>query len=671
MNTYSHSILKIPSAATTKKMSIKIPPANMPPVTPTAAVSGSSNIAAGAEVIRRFAASLEQQPGVYRMLDTKGGVLYVGKARNLPKRVLSYTAIARLPQRLQRMVSLTTAMTCTVTRSETEALLLEASLIKTLRPRFNIVLRDDKMYPYILLAGDHAFPRLQKYRGKKEGKGIYIGPYASVQSVEQAMLTTQKVFGLRTCADTVFANRSRPCLQYFIKRCSAPCVGYISPDDYAAKVTEAQQFLTGDSAQLRERLVQEMEQASQAQAYEQAASLRDQLKAISWLESQQSVHVPGLDHADVVAGYSAGGWAAVQLFFIRHGRHVGNSSHLLRQPPDVDLPDLLASFLAQFYEQWPAPPQILITPLPADATLVAEALSMQAGHKVALTQPQRGAKADLLAQTLLNARQAHQRKQQEDSVFAEQLLLLQQRFGLPHVLTRVEVYDNSHLQGDQALGAMIVVGVEGFQKTAYRRFNHTGRVADTRDDYAMMRATLQRRLRAIPKIGNEDGTVDAADLADLPQLWLIDGGKGQLHEATAVLAEWGLSTVIQVIAIAKGPERDKGLERFFMQNAAGETHEVMLAEANDNPLRYFLQRIRDEAHRFAITGNRAARQLNARRSHLDQLKGIGPARRKALLQHFGSLRLLTQAGVEDLAQVKGISRTLARQLHQQLHPEFE
>lgn len=633
-----------------------------------------ASLTAGVEVIRRFAASLEQQPGVYRMLDAKGRVLYVGKARNLPKRVLSYTAIARLPQRLQRMVSLTTAMTCTVTRSETEALLLEASLIKTLRPRFNIVLRDDKMYPYILLAGDHPFPRLQKYRGKKEGKGIYIGPYASVQSVEQAMLTTQKVFGLRTCADTVFANRSRPCLQYFIKRCSAPCVGYISPDDYAAKVTEAQQFLTGDSGQLRERLVQEMEQASQAQAYEQAASLRDQLKAISWLESQQSVHVPGLDHADVVAGYSAGGWAAIQLFFIRHGRHVGNSSHLLRQPPDVPLPDLLASFLAQFYEQWPAPPQILITPLPADATLVAEALGLQAGHKVALMQPQRGAKADLLAQTLLNARQAHQRKQQEDSVFAEQLLLLQQRFGLPHPLSRVEVYDNSHLQGDQALGAMIVVGVEGFQKTAYRRFNHTGRVADTRDDYAMMRATLQRRLSKIAK--NDPRAHDnpqslAEDYPDLPQLWLIDGGKGQLHEATAVLAEWGLSAAIQVIAIAKGVERDKGLERFFMQDAAGVTQEVMLEEANDNPLRYFLQRIRDEAHRFAITGNRAARQLNARRSHLDQLKGIGPARRKALLQHFGSLRLLTQAGVEDLAQVKGISRTLARQLHQQLHPELE
>ena len=633
-----------------------------------------ASLTAGVEVIRRFAASLEQQPGVYRMLDAKGGVLYVGKARNLPKRVLSYTAIARLPQRLQRMVSLTTAMTCTVTRSETEALLLEASLIKTLRPRFNIVLRDDKMYPYILLAGDHPFPRLQKYRGKKEGKGIYIGPYASVQSVEQAMLTTQKVFGLRTCADTVFANRSRPCLQYFIKRCSAPCVGYISPDDYAAKVTEAQQFLTGDSGQLRERLVQEMEQASQAQAYEQAASLRDQLKAISWLESQQSVHVPGLDHADVVAGYSAGGWAAIQLFFIRHGRHVGNSSHLLRQPPDVPLPDLLASFLAQFYEQWPAPPQILITPLPTDATLVAEALSLQAGHKVALMQPQRGAKADLLAQTLLNARQAHQRKQQEDSVFAEQLLLLQQRFGLPHPLSRVEVYDNSHLQGDQALGAMIVVGVEGFQKTAYRRFNHTGRVADTRDDYAMMRATLQRRLSKIAK--NDPRAHDnpqslAEDYPDLPQLWLIDGGKGQLHEAVAVLAEWGLSAAIQVIAIAKGVERDKGLERFFMQDAAGETYEVMLEEANDNPLRFFLQRIRDEAHRFAITGNRAARQLNARRSHLDQLKGIGPARRKALLQHFGSLRLLTQAGVEDLAQVKGISRTLARQLYQQMHPELE
>lgn len=635
-------------------------------------VIAMASLTAGAEVIRRFAASLEQQPGVYRMLDAKGGVLYVGKARNLPKRVLSYTAIARLPQRLQRMVSLTTAMTCTVTRSETEALLLEASLIKTLRPRFNIVLRDDKMYPYILLTADHPFPRLQKYRGKKEGKGIYIGPYASVQSVEQAMLTIQKVFGLRTCADTVFAHRSRPCLQYFIKRCTAPCVGYISPDDYAAKVAEAQQFLSGDSMQLRERLVKAMEQASQAQAYEQAAALRDQLKAITWLESQQSVHVPGLDHADVVAGYSAGGWAAIQLFFIRNGRHVGNSSHLLRQPPDVDLPDLLASFLAQFYEQWPAPPQILITPLPTDTTLVAEALGLQAGHKVALMQPQRGAKADLLAQTLLNARQAHQRKQQEDSVFAEQLEQLQQRFGLPHPLSRVEVYDNSHLQGDQALGAMIVVGVEGFQKNAYRRFNHMGRVADTRDDYAMMRATLQRRLSKIAK--NDPRAHDnpqslAEDYPDLPQLWLIDGGKGQLHEAVAVLAEWGLSAVISVVAIAKGVERDKGLERFFMQDAAGVTQEVMV-ESND-PLRFFLQRIRDEAHRFAITGNRAARQLNARRSHLDQLKGIGPARRKALLQHFGSLRLLTQAGVEDLAQVKGISRTLARQLYQQMHPELE
>ncbi|MBM3602849.1 MAG: excinuclease ABC subunit UvrC, partial [Alphaproteobacteria bacterium] len=526
---------------------VSIPLANLAPtITPT--------LANGVEVIRRFADSLDQQPGVYRMLDAKGGVLYVGKARNLPKRVLSYTAIARLPQRLQRMVSLTASMTCTITRSETEALLLEASLIKTLRPRFNIVLRDDKTYPYILLAGDHPFPRLLKYRGKKDGKGVYIGPYASVQSVEQAILTTQKVFGLRTCADTVFAHRSRPCLQYFIKRCTAPCVGYISQDDYTAKVAEAQQFLSGDSGHLRQRLVAAMEQASLAQAYEQAAALRDQLKAISWLESQQSVHVPGLEHADVVACFGAGGWAAVQLFFIRNGRHVGNSCHLLRQPPDLPLPELLASFLAQFYEQWPAPPQILITPLPADASLLADALTLQAGHKVALLQPQRGAKADLLSQTLLNARQAHQRKQQEESVFAEQLQQLQKRFGLPHALQRVEVFDNSHLQGDQALGAMIVVGQEGFHKSAYRRFNHTGRVADTRDDYAMMRATLQRRLRNANLASKAPDTTPPDVMAEgggnnLPQLWLIDGGKGQLHEATAVLAEQGLSADIAVIAI--------------------------------------------------------------------------------------------------------------------------
>lgn len=636
-----------------------------PPPTTIAA----SNFAHGAEVIRRFAASLDHQAGVYRMLDAAGGVLYVGKARDLPKRVISYTHLARLPNRLQRMVALTAAMTCTVTGSEIEALLLEASLIKTLKPRFNIVLRDDKMYPYILLTGDHPFARVQKFRGARGTQGSFIGPYASVQSVEQMIETVQKVFGIRNCADTVFANRSRPCLQYFIQRCSAPCVGHISQTDYAAKVAEAKLFLEGDSQHLRERLIAAMQKASEAQAYEQAAGLRDQIKAITALESQQSVHIAELNHADVIAGFSAGGWAAVQLFFIRYNRHAGNTSYLLRQPPDVSLEQLLASFLPQLYQQLPLPPEILISPLPSEAPLLAEAFGLQAGHKVGLSQPKRGPKATLMDQAMLNARQAHQRKQQEHSLFAEQLLALQQHFALPHQLTRVEVYDNSHLQGDSALGAMIVVGADGFQKSAYRRFNHTGRVAETRDDYAMMRAMLHRRLKEFK--GGEVKGEDAE--AVMPQLLLIDGGKGQLAAAVGVLEELGLQQQIAVIAIAKGVERNKGLEQFFVPDldsadqTGGGAKTVELADGD--PLRHFLQRVRDEAHRFAITGNRAGRRKKANRSVLDDMPGIGAARRQALLQHFGSLRLLTQASSSDLAAVKGISKTLATQLHRHLHPE--
>jgi excinuclease ABC subunit C len=629
---------------------------------------GEANIPAGGQPELRGVAAIEAalatmplSPGVYRMLDGKGEALYVGKARALKKRVVAYTQPARLPERLRRMVAETAAMEILTTHTEAEALLLEANLIKRLKPRFNIVLRDDKSYPWLMLTEDHPFPQIAKHRGARTRKGSYFGPFASAWAVNQTVTAMQRVFLLRSCADTVFANRSRPCLLYQIKRCSAPCVERIAPAEYAALAEQAKAFLAGKGAAVQQSLAAEMEQAAEALEFERAAALRDRIRGLTHVQGSGVVNPESLGDADVIAVWQAAGQSCVEVFFIRGGRNNGNRAFFPIHARAEEPAEVLAAFVGQFYDDKPPPPLVLVNHDLPEQDLIAEALSLKAqsfgtGRRVEVAAPRRGEKHAVVQHAETNAREALERKLAESAGQAKLLAATAELFGLAGPPERIEVYDNSHIMGTNPYGVMIVAGAEGFVKSAYRKFAIRGPVAPG-DDFAMMREVLSRRFtRALKEAAEAGGTP-----AGWPDLVLIDGGAGQLSAARAVLSDLGVHDP-KLVAIAKGPDRDAGREWFHLEGRPP------FQLPPRDPVLYFLQRLRDEAHRFAITTHRAGRSKALVTSELDEVPGIGPSRKRALLNHFGSARGVKQAGLADLEAAPGISRETARRVYAHFHP---
>jgi excinuclease ABC subunit C len=607
----------------------------------------------GTALIAGLLPTLPSGPGVYRMLDAKGGALYVGKARSLKKRVASYLQAPRLSPRLHRMVADTVAMEFATTHSEAEALLLEANLIKRLKPRYNIVLRDDKSFPSILVTADHPFPQVLKHRGAQVRPGSYFGPFASAGAVNKTLAALQRAFLLRTCSDAVFAGRTRPCLLHQIKRCSAPCVGYIDETAYAAMVAEAHAFLSGDSRRVQEDLVRRMEEASRNLDFEEAAKLRDRIRALTAVQAHQDVNLDGLGDADVIALHQAGGAACVQAFFFRGGCNYGTRAYFPDRAAGEEPGRVLEAFVTQFYAEREPPSCILISHPLEEPGLVAEALSVRAGRKVTLAVPQRGAKLQLVRNAGDNAREALGRRLAENASQQRLLGELARLFALDAPPRRIEVYDNSHVRGSDPYGAMIVAGPEGWMKNAYRKFTIRGPIAPG-DDYAMVREVLRRRFaRAMAEDPDRSG-------GDWPDLVLIDGGAGQLQAARDVLADLGV-TGVALAAIAKGPDRDAGRERIFRPD-----RQPFSPDPRD-PVLYFLQRLRDEAHRFAVGSHRARRSVRLVRSALDEIPGIGASRKKALLHHFGSAKAVAAAGIADLEAARGISRSMARKIYDWFH----
>ena len=608
---------------------------------------------AGVAAIRQTVKALSAQPGVYRMLDSAGDVLYVGKARALKSRVTNYTQIANLPKRLQRMVSQTRAMEIVTTGSEAEALLMEAQLIKRFRPPYNVLLRDDKSFPFIFLKEDHAFPRVSKHRGARTGKGIYYGPFASAGAVTTTLNALQKVFLLRSCSDHFFANRSRPCLLHQIKRCSAPCVGRIDAPAYEDLVHDAKAFLSGKSNAVHTKLQASMSQAAANMDFETAAIIRDRLRALTLVQGGQSLAAVGTGDADVIAIASQGGCVCIQLFFIRGGQNWGHRAFFPSHTEDLSEEEILLAFLAQFYADMPPPRELLLDRMPAEAELLAEALSERAGRKIAVRHGQRGSGRRLVAQAKRNAEEALARRMAESSTQAALLRELAETFDLPAPPRRIEVYDNSHIQGAHALGAMIVAGPEGFRKNQYRKFNMEKELAAGGDDFAMMKAMLARRFARLER---ED-----PDRTDWPDLLLIDGGKGQVSAAREILEESGAHDV-PIVGVAKGPDRNAGKEVFHLPDGRE------LSLPMNAPLLFHLQRLRDEAHRFVIGGHRAKRSKAIGASPLDEVPGIGPARKRALLLQFGTGRAVRGASLEDLERAPGVSKAVARAVYDHFHP---
>ena len=610
----------------------------------------------GVGVIIRALETMPGNPGVYRMLDAKGEALYVGKARNLKKRVVSYTQVNRLPERLRRMVAGTATMEILTTHTEAEALLLEANLIKRLKPRYNILLRDDKSYPWVMLTQDHPFPQIAKHRGAQLRKGSYWGPFASVWSVNQTLQVLQRGFLLRSCADTVVANRSRPCLLFQIKRCCAPCVGKLGQGEYAALVAQAKTFLSGKSGAVQKDLAAAMETAARQMDFEQAAAIRDRIRGLAHIQGTDVINPASLSDADVVALHQAAGQSCVQVFFIRGGRNNGNRSFFPAQARDEPPAQVMAAFIAQFYDDKPAPQMILLSHAADEPELLAEALSLKAERRITLLVPQRGEKHDVVAHAQTNAREALERKLAESAGQGKLLAGVAELFGLAETPSRIETYDNSHIMGTSAYGVMIAAGPEGFSKSAYRKYAIKSALTPG-DDFAMMREVLHRRFsRSLAEDPARGGGAE-----NWPDLVLIDGGAGQLSAASAVLAELGLAD-IPLVAIAKGPQRDAGREWFFMPG-----REAFQLPPRD-PVLYFLQRLRDEAHRFAITTHRNARSKKITTSELDEISGIGAARKRALLLHFGSSQGVKGAGLKDLEAVGGINRATARAVYAHFHP---
>ncbi len=613
--------------------------------------------ASSASVVEACLATLPAAPGVYRMIKAGGEVLYVGKARNLKKRVAAYASPGRLGPRLHRMIADTAAMEFVTTHTEAEALLLESNLIKRLRPRYNILLRDDKSFACILVTADHPFPRVLKHRGAQSRKGDYFGPFASTWAVNRTLTALQRAFLLRSCADTVFAARTRPCLLYQIKRCSAPCVGRISQNDYAALVAQARDFLKGDTQRIQRDLARRMEAASEMLDFEEAGRYRDRIRALTAVQSHQDINLEGIGDADVIAVDQSGGSSCVQVFFFRSGCNYGNRAYYPDHSGGEAPEAVLEAFVGQFYDDRPPPPLVLVSHALPNQTLVEEALSLRADRRVLVITPQRGAKHNLVRHTLDNARDALARRLGENASQRRLLEGLARLLDLEAVPERIEVYDNSHVSGTEAMGAMIVAGPEGLIKNAYRKFrirNPEGAAAG--DDYAMMREVLTRRFgRAVAE--DPDRTQ-----GQWPDLVLIDGGAGQLAVARQVLQDLGAHTVAAA-AIAKGPDRNAGRERIFLPERP-----PFQPDGRD-PVLHFLQRLRDEAHRFAIGSHRARRSAKLATSTLDEIPGIGPHRKKALLHHFGSARAVERAGLADLEVVPGISRSIAKKIYDWFHPE--
>jgi excinuclease ABC subunit C len=609
--------------------------------------------AKGVAAIEAALATMPLSPGVYRMLDAAGNVLYVGKARSLKKRVTSYTQPVRLDERLRRMVSETVTMEIVTTHTEAEALLLEANLIKRLKPRFNIVLRDDKSYPWLMLAEDHPYPQIAKHRGAHTRRGSYWGPFASAWAVNQTVTAMERVFLLRSCADTVFASRTRPCLLHQIKRCSAPCVDRISAEDYATLVAQAKAFLSGKAAHVQRELSAEMQAAADNMEYERAAALRDRIRGLTHVQGTGVINPASLEDADIVALWQHAGQSCVQVFFIRGGRNNGNRAHFPTHAKSDEPGDVLAAFLAQFYDDKPPPPLILTNHEVPEAGLIEDALGLKANRRVALAVPQRGEKRAVVLHAETNAREALERRLAEATGQAKLLEGVAALFGLAEPPARIETYDNSHIQGSNAYGVMVVAGPEGFAKNAYRKYSIRGPITPG-DDFAMMREVLTRRFARALKEQEDTG-------APLPDIALIDGGAGQYSAARAVLDDLGI-TEVKLIAIAKGPDRDAGREWFH----TGDKPPFQLPPRD--PVLYYLQRLRDEAHRFAITTHRASRSKALVTSELDEIPGIGAARKKALLHHFGSARGVKQAGLEDLQAAPGISTETAKRVYAFFHP---
>ena len=620
---------------------------------------------AGVEVIADIVKRLPNGPGVYRMIDAKGTVLYVGKARSLKKRVQNYArAAGQSSGRLMRMVQQTASMEFVSTRTETEALLLEANLIKRLRPRFNVLLRDDKSFPYILLTGDHEAPMIAKHRGARSRKGTYFGPFASAGAVGRTINALQRAFLIRSCSDAVYESRTRPCLLHQIKRCSAPCTREISLEDYAVLVGEAQDFLSGKSQAVRAELAHEMEAASERLDFETAAVYRDRLSALSHIQAHQGINPRTVDEADLFAVHQDGGQTCVEVFFFRTGQNWGNRAYFPRADKALGPAEVLGAFLAQFYDDKPVPRLILLSHEIEGRELLAQALTEKSNYRVEVSVPQRGEKKELIDHALANAREALGRELAESSTQKTLLAGLAERFGLAEVPRRIEVYDNSHIMGTNPVGAMIVAGPDGFVKGQYRKFNIRSEELTPGDDYAMMREVLGRRFaRLMREAGPRDanGREDEA-IGPWPDLVLIDGGRGQLAVATETLAELGVSD-LPLIGIAKGPDRDAGRETFYM---AG--REPFMLPPRD-PVLYFVQRLRDEAHRFAIGSHRARRKADIARNPLDEIDGIGPTRKRALLRHFGTAKAVGRASIADLVAVEGISGEMARAIYDHFHEQ--
>lgn len=614
----------------------------------------------GSQVIQTFLKTLPGSPGVYRMLGPKEQVLYVGKAKNLKKRVTSYTKMTGQSSRIMRMVSLTQAMEFVSTHTEVEALLLEANLIKKLKPRYNIILRDDKSFPYILITGDHEWPQITKHRGSRNRKGEYFGPFASAGAVNETLATFQRLFPLRSCSDADFETRTRPCLQYQIKRCSAPCVDRISSGDYQIVVEEARAFLSGKSHAIQQGLAERMQTASDRLDFELAAVLRDRLKAMAHIQSKQTINLPNVAEADVIAAYQEGGQTCVQVFFIRSGQNLGNRAHYPSHTKEEGPEDVLSAFIGQFYDTHPAPKNIWVSHTPREIDLLNEALSVSADRKIEISTPARGPKKEMLEHALVNARGALERKMAENASQRRLLDTLGKVFNMAKMPNRVEAYDNSHIQGAHQVGALIVAGPEGFDKKSYRKFNIKNANLAPGDDYGMMREVLTRRFSRLQKEDPDKMGEGSGSREQWPDLVLIDGGQGQLSAAEDVFKELDIKDVT-LVGIAKGPDRNAGRERFFMPSKAP------FSLPENDPTLYFLQRLRDEVHHYAITTHRAKRSKAITKSPLDEIPGIGGKRKKALLNHFGSAKGVGGAALADLESIEGISKKLARQIFDFFH----
>ncbi len=648
---------------------IETPDAAPAPILDWAETSAIPDGVRGADLIQAFVKLLPNSPGVYRMFNEAGDVLYVGKARNLKKRVSNYAQGRLHSNRLTKMVRETANMEFVTTRTEIEALLLEANLIKRLRPRFNVLLRDDKSFPYILVTGDSRAPALYKHRGARSRKGSYFGPFASAGAVGRTINSLQRAFLLRTCTDSVFESRTRPCLLHQIKRCAAPCTHEVSDADYAELVSEANDFLSGKSQAVKATIAAAMSEASENLDFERAALYRDRLAALSHVQSHQGINPSGVEEADVFAIHHEGGISCIQVFFFRTGQNWGNRAYFPKADPTLTSAEVLSAFLAQFYDDKPCPRQILLCETVEEQDLLGEALTEKSGYKVSILVPQRGEKKDLVDHAVANAREAHGRKLAETASQSRLLEGLATTFKLDRVPRRIEIYDNSHIMGTNAVGGMVVAGPEGFVKSQYRKFNIKSTDITPGDDFGMMKEVMTRRFsRLLKEEGKPDRTVEATEDSAFPawpDVILIDGGQGQMTAVRAILKELDVEDCVTAIGVAKGVDREAGRERFF---PPGGSRDGFTLPPRD-PVLYFIQRMRDEAHRFAIGSHRARRKKEMVKNPLDEIGGIGPTRKRALLHHFGTAKAVSRAGINDLRAVEGISEAVAKLVYDHFHED--